>query len=400
MKLTLSTIILCFAALWGWTECRGEVTENMDSVAHRMEISLLTCEPHPAIYSLYGHTAIRVQNTYTGEDFVVNYGMFDFNSPNFLIRFVFGRTDYSMGIAPFGLFCSEYRSYGSGVIQQVLNLTDEEKLKVYAALRENYLPENRVYRYNYFYDNCTTRARDILLNSLHRRIVTTQQKNKSKTYRSMIHEYNEDYPWARWGNDILLGFQSDRRLSSEEQQFLPQYLCNDFEHMQLENSDGTFVPLISKRFYVVRPGVQEHDGGFPLRPVTCALLLLVLTIAVTILEFIKNKWFWLYDTILMIVTGLCGIILTLMIFSSHPTVSLNLQILLFNPLTLIFVFAVTRKARRHEIHGWWKIWTFLILLFLTGRLVQCYAEGMIILALCLLLRCISRGVLRKRLVHI
>lgn len=396
MKVTLLTFILCIAAFFSNTECRGEVTNDIDSI----EISLLTCEPHPAIYSLYGHTAIRVQNLSTGEDIAVNYGVFDFNTPNFFLRFSLGQTDYCMGIVPFSYFCSEYSSYGSGVIQQVLNLSDTEKEKILAALRENYRPENREYRYNYFYDNCTTRARDILLSNLERQLEQPPQTDSVETYRSMIHAYNTDYPWARWGNDILLGFQADKNTTHEERQFLPFNLSNDFDQMVILCSDGSRVPLVKERSYVVEPGVQEQEKGFPLRPSVCALILLALTIIVTILESTSKRWFWLYDTILMILTGLCGLILTWMLFSSHPTVRLNLQILVMNPLTLIFAYSVARRACHHELHWWWKVWTILIVLFLFGRFLQCYAEGMIILALSLLIRCISRGVLKKRLAHI
>lgn len=393
MKTLLSTFALCFAALFCSIECRGETPETMDSI----EISLLTCEPHPAIYSLYGHTAIRVQNLSKGEDIAINYGVFDFNTPNFYLRFTLGRTDYSMGIVPFSLFCYEYRSYGSGVIQQVLNLTDTEKKKILDALHENYLPENREYRYNYFYDNCTTRARDMLLNNLERQVLMPPVPDSVETYRSMIHDFNADYPWARWGNDILLGFQADKNTTREERQFLPFNLSADFDRMQLVNADGSRVNLVKEKSYVLAPGIQEQEEGFPLRPSVCALLFLALTVLVTVIEFVCKRWLWLYDALLMVITGLCGIILTLMIFSSHPTVSLNLQILVLNPLTLIFAYAVARRACRHEIHWWWKVWTILIVLFLVGRFIQCYAEGMMILALSLLLRCITRGALKKRL---
>lgn len=396
MKALLLSFLLSIATIFCSTECCGETTKAIDS----LEISLLTCEPHPAIYSLYGHTAIRVQNYRTGEDIAVNYGVFDFNTPNFFLRFALGRTDYCMGIVPFSLFCSEYRSYGSGVIEQVLNLTDTEKMKILAALHENYLPENREYRYNYFYDNCTTRARDMLIDNLERQVVQPPVADSVATYRSMIHDYNADYPWARWGNDILLGFQSDVNTTQTERQFLPLNLCADFDRIQLVSGDGSHEKLVKEKFYVVAPGIQDQEDGFPLRPLVCALILLILTVLVTVIEFVCKRWLWLYDTLLMILTGICGIILTMMIFSSHPTVNLNLQILIMNPLTLIFAYAVAKRACKHEIHWWWKVWTILIVLFLVGRLLQCYAEGMMILALSLLLRCISRNVLKKRLEHI
>lgn len=131
-----------------------------------IEISLLTCAPGKEVYSLYGHTAIRYNDKAKGIDIAINYGMFSFKTPFFIPRFIFGLTDYEMGIIPFDAFCEEYRYEDRDVIQQVLNLTADEKKEIIKAIETNYLPENRIYRYNYFYDNCTTRARDILIKTL------------------------------------------------------------------------------------------------------------------------------------------------------------------------------------------------------------------------------------------
>lgn len=125
-----------------------------------IQFSLLTCAPGNEIYALFGHTAIRYQNFSRGVDLVFNYGMFSFNTPHFVYRFVKGETDYQLGITPYPYFESEYAFRGSSVYQQVLNLTYSEKMSLLKLLQDNYLPENRIYRYNYFYDNCTTRARD------------------------------------------------------------------------------------------------------------------------------------------------------------------------------------------------------------------------------------------------
>ena len=122
------------------------------------EISLVTCEPFSKIYSLYGHTGIRVHDSARGIDILANWGIFEMRKKYFMVSFTFGLTDYKMEIEPWDGFCGRYLSYGSGVQEQVLNLTNTEKAKLIAAIMENYKPENRYYRYNYFYDNCTTRV--------------------------------------------------------------------------------------------------------------------------------------------------------------------------------------------------------------------------------------------------
>ena len=133
-----------------------------------VEVSLLTCSPHEEIYSLYGHSALRWHDLRAERnvDVVYNWGLFDFQKPHFVLRFVFGLTDYEVGGFPYPLFLEEYKYVGSSVTEQVINLTNSEKARLSEAMRENLRPENRVYRYNYFYDNCSTRPRDIIERSI------------------------------------------------------------------------------------------------------------------------------------------------------------------------------------------------------------------------------------------
>ena len=169
-----------------------------------IEVSLLTCAPGNEVYSLYGHTALRYHDLRTGEDFAFNYGVFNFNRPFFSLRFLFGLTDYELGVYPFQLFAQEYGRRGSQVTEQVINLTTEEKKALHKALIDNYRPENREYRYNFLYDNCTTRARDMLERNISGRLKYVNSDNR-QTYREMVHQYNSKYPWAAFGVDLALG---------------------------------------------------------------------------------------------------------------------------------------------------------------------------------------------------
>jgi hypothetical protein len=221
-------------------------------------ISLLTCQPHQEVYSLYGHTAIRYQDKAKGIDLAINYGMFNFNKPYFILRFIFGLTDYEMGIETFEDFCLEYSSYGCGVIEQDLNLTSEEKNRISKAIEINALPKNRIYRYNYFYDNCTTRARDILINNVYGDIKYDINPDFNPSYREMIHYYNTDHPWARFGNDLLLGIKSDLKTNYNQQQFLPLNLKKDFDKAVIVNPNGTKRYLVSKTFW----GNKSSDANY------------------------------------------------------------------------------------------------------------------------------------------
>ena len=352
----------------------------MDSV----EISLLTCQPHDEVYSLYGHTAIRYHDFHKkGKvDAAFNYGVFNFHAPHFVARFVFGLTDYELGAFPYHLFQAEYRHFGSMVTEQVLNLTAQEKYQLRQALSENLRPENCVYRYNYFYNNCTTKARDIIERCINGKVEYAEREDYTPTYREMIHEMTQRNPWSRFGNDLLLGIKADQPTTLRQQEFLPQNLMYDFDRARI-NDNGTRRPLVKERRVSVPPGVQMHESGFPLSPLVCFSILLVIGIIIFLIEWKIQCIFIVWDVLLMLATGIIGIVLTLMLFSQHPTVSLNLQIILFNPLPWLFLWPIIRKKKTI----YWHLTAILSILFLIGALFQSYAEGIWSLALCLLLQC-------------
>ena len=352
---------------------------RMDSV----EISLLTCQPHDEIYSLYGHTAIRYHDLRKGGlDIAFNYGVFDYHKPLFALRFVFGLTDYELGAYPFRLFLEEYRRFGSMVTEQVLNLTAEEKMALQQALAVNMQNENRIYRYNYFYSNCTTKARDIIEQSIQGKVSYEKREGYSPSHREMIHEMTQNNPWSAFGNDLLLGILADQPTDQRQQEFLPYHLMYDFDHASIYQ-DGKFRPLVKERRQPLPAGVQLVKSGFPLSPLACGIILVALALGLFFLQ-VRNKYIYRWwDALLMVTVGTFGIILFLMLFSQHPTVSLNLQILLLNPLPWFFLWKVVRRRPTR----YWSITAILCVLFLIGGLFQHYAEGIWSLALCLLLQC-------------
>ena len=375
LKGVLLTLILVSSA----PVAAQEDIPPMDSV----EFSLLTCQPHDEVYSLYGHTAIRYHELRPGGlDWAFNYGVFDFKKPHFVARFVFGLTDYELGAYPYKYFVKEYRRFGSMVTEQVLNLTDEEKMALHDALAINLRPENKIYRYNYFYNNCTTKARDIIESCINGKVEYAGREDYTPSYRDMVHSMTRNNPWSRFGNDLLLGIKADWKTDLRQQEFLPGNLLYDFDHAQIY-SNGNYRPLIKERRIAVPAGVQIIESGFPLSPLACAAILLAVGIVIFFVEWRKKRAFVLWDVLLMITTGTIGIVLTLMLFSQHPTVSLNLQIILCNPLPWLFLWPVIRGRETR----YWKITAILAVLFLIGSFFQCYAEGIHVLALCLLMQC-------------
>ena len=223
LKGVLLTLILVSSA----PVAAQEDIPPMDSV----EFSLLTCQPHDEVYSLYGHTAIRYHELRPGGlDWAFNYGVFDFKKPHFVARFVFGLTDYELGAYPYKYFVKEYRRFGSMVTEQVLNLTDEEKMALHDALAINLRPENKIYRYNYFYNNCTTKARDIIESCINGKVEYAGREDYTPSYRDMVHSMTKNNPWSRFGNDLLLGIKADWKTDLRQQEFLPGNLLYDFDH--------------------------------------------------------------------------------------------------------------------------------------------------------------------------
>lgn len=368
------------------TASQNDALAAMDSV----EISLLTCSPGEQIWSLYGHTAIRFVDKLHHTDLAINYGLFDYSQKYFYLRFTFGRTDYQMGIEPMELFLQEYTDDGRGVIQQRLNLSREEKMAIAQALSENYSPINRVYRYNYFYDNCTTRARDIIADHLNGKVVYDDKGHIAPTWRQLVHQWNTSHLWMRFGCDLLLGVGADRRTDFTQQQFIPDTLRKDFDKAMVVEPSGRKHKLVTTTENILRPDASRVSTPKTIwdtvTPRVFFALLLVLTLIISAIDLKRKKATWLYDAILLTLDGLAGFILFAMIFSYHPTVRVNLQILLLNPLSLCFVYSITRSSMKARFSKYWNILMACTILFAIGGIFQDYAEGMYLLACSLFIR--------------
>jgi len=344
----------------------------------RIQISLLTCSPGKEVWAQYGHTAIRYYDKESGEDLAINYGIFSLDQTYFIPRFVLGMTDYRMGVQPMDMFLAQYSYEGRGVVEQVLNLSAEDKEVIYKALQENMKPENVVYRYNYFFDNCTTRARDMLVNHLHGKVVYPPAEEDA-TFRSMIHKWNNKYEWSQFGEDLLLGVNADRKTTKSEQQFLPENLRSDFDKARYNGK-----PLVKETNVLLDAETEVAEPVFPLSPLSIALIFAVISLVMMLFSYRRQQVYWAWDLALMLTSGLMGIIFFVMIFSQHPCVSLNFILLFFNPLPLFFLYSTIKKKKVI----WWKIWGALIILGLFGSLFQEIPLPILIVASFLLLHCI------------
>jgi hypothetical protein len=339
------------------------------SVSDSVRVSLLTCAPGSEIYSLFGHTALRYENPAKGEDWVFNYGLFSFDTPNFVYRFVKGETDYQLGVIPYRYFEGEYAMRGSSVYQQELNLTDKEKENVIRLLRENYLPANRVYRYNYFYDNCTTRARDKVEQGIEGKVVYPESE-KMCSFRSIVREYTAGHEWSAFGIDLCLGGEADEPIDERKQMFSPFYMLEYARGAMIHRAD-TIVPFVKEEkllldFSSKDEGVFEKDEDIFLpSPWACALIWWVLTFVVTALGIKNGKVYWLWDILLFGAQGLAGCIIAfLFFFSIHPTVGSNWLLLILNPLPLLYMPFMIYKAIKGKTDVFHVINTMVLLLFI------------------------------------
>ena len=339
------------------------------NVSDSVRVSLLTCAPGSEIYSLFGHTALRYENPAKGEDWVFNYGLFSFDTPNFVYRFVRGETDYQLGVIPYRYFEGEYAMRESSVYQQELNLTDKEKENVIRLLRENYLPANRVYRYNYFYDNCTTRARDKVEQGIEGKVVYPESE-KMCSFRSIVREYTAGHDWSAFGIDLCLGSEADEPIDEREQMFSPFYMLEYARGAMIHRAD-TIVPFVKEEkllldFSSKDEGVFEKDEDvFLPSPWACALIWWVLTFVVTALGIKNGKVYWLWDILLFGAQGLAGCIIAfLFFFSIHPTVGSNWLLIIFNPLPLLYMPFMIYKAIKGKTDVFHLINTMVLLLFI------------------------------------
>lgn len=359
----MKRILLLFATICGILSASARCADP------DIEVSVLTCSPGQEVYSLYGHTAIRVNDKAAGTDMVFNYGVFDFDSEYFLWRFVLGQTDYLCVATPWKYFVGEYERRGSSVVAQVLNLTESEAIAVRDYLYDNIRRENRVYRYNFLINNCTTRVKDCVDTCVQGQIVYSW-KETPQSYRGILHEYTSSFPWAQEGNDVLLGADVDTLLCYNATAFIPDYYMNALAGAVVRNEFQDTRQLVRETVTLIHPNpsalmVKEE---FPLTPHQMGWMVLLVAIIIMGVEFLTKRMFWVLDVLLLLLHGLAGcLILFMFLFSEHPAVDSNWLVLALNPLPLIALPFVTKAAwsdRKCFWHYFMAVWLALFLLFM------------------------------------
>ena len=392
MKSVLKTLVWLVAGLW--LTAQPLSAQDADINGDSLEIGLLTCAPGTAVYELYGHTALRVRDLSSkgrGRDVVFNYGVFDFNTPNFTWRFMLGQTDYVLGALPFSHFAASYEKDGRSIEEQVLNLTQKEKEALFASLLRTISIPGWNYRYSFLYDNCTTRAIDEVENSVDGHIVWPASL-PDKTFRRIIHEFAAGpSPWNRFGQDLILGAETDAPIGREQQMFSPVYAAAYLDGAVIVDADGQQRPLVLQKRTVVK-AVPKPVTHFPLSPLAASCLLLALGAGVSAWEWRRRRVCHLFDDALMLLQGGAGCIVALLFFfSEHPAVGSNWLILLLNPLPLLWLPVKVRHNLRRQPDVYHRAMLVALGIFVVAIFVspQSFPAEIYVLALLLLVRSVS-----------
>jgi hypothetical protein len=333
---------LFIALLWLLLASQAAAITLSDSA----RISLLTCGPGSELYSKFGHSAIRIYDPVNQIDVSFNYGYFDYNTPGFYYKFVRGETDYQLGVVDTPDFLLEYRMRRINVWEQVLNLQQNEKQALFNALLINYEPQNRYYRYNFAFDNCATRPRDMIARSIQGTLIFSPSLDKPReTFRQMIDDYTEDLPAVNFGLHLLFGAPADQKTSLQQSFFLPERLMQGYATAMIKRGQ-TEVPLVLASSQPVKIDSNSLSSTFNYIPWLMGVLL-VLVLIISSTDRRRQKISFWFDAILFGLVGLVGVLIFYMnFFSLHPLVSHNWNLVWANPLDLLFAIVVLFPSLR------------------------------------------------------
>ena len=346
-----------------------------------LRISLITCSPGTELYSTFGHSAVRVTDSAVYTDKVYNYGTFEFDD-DFYIDFVKGRLLYCLSVENYRDFVTFYREEGRSIAEQVLNLTGDEKLRLQKALLTNADEQHRYYKYQFLFDNCATRIRDIVKANTDEQVTFKKiLPAEDISFRKMIHSYlhKTGNDWSGVGIDILLGMSLDKKVKNEEAMFLPDFLAKGFD--SASNGPRKLVSSAHVVYTAPEPGGQ---GSFLFSPF---MVFTVVFLVYVLLCLWSRKAAVVLDSILFFVVGLLGVLLVFMwTGTDHADCKNNLNLLWAFPPHLVAAFFIAGK--KSWVKRYWRFTALLelALLLLWFFLPQQLNNGLIPVVLLLAFR--------------
>ncbi len=338
------------------------------SLSNYAEVSVLTCAPGEDLYSTFGHSAIRIKDPALRIDKVYNYGTFNFETPNFYLKFVRGQLDYMLSASRYKYFIIPYINENRWIKEQVLDLSQSQKNDVFLFLENNLLPENKYYRYDFFYDNCATRVKDVIKDVIKDDLNLPKNITKeNETFRHLIHKYLIGKNWERYGINLALGQPTDKVVSAEEATFLPDYLNFMFENAVL-NINGTQKPLVKETLMIFEPkNINKRTNNSILRPVFVLSFLFLFFLVISFLEYKNTKYYVLLDKAIFFISGIVGVILLLLWFGTeHSTTIKNWNLVWAMPLFLIASFKLKESRNKNYIKVFFLIMSILMFLSIIG----------------------------------
>jgi hypothetical protein len=298
-------------------------------------VYLLTCGPGTETYSIYGHSAIRIVIPEKNSDMVYNWGVFDFSTPNFAWKFAKGRLDYNLGVDPLQKFLQGYFFEQRYVYSQKINLEPGEIEKLFVLITENLKPENIKYRYDFFYDDCSTRIRDLIEKSVGAKLLyPPAETGEIPTFREMVGKYQNPYPWLKFGVDLIMGSPGDKKASFRDRMFLPIDMQAGLSETII-NRDGKMIPLLQNPEIILDFDPLVVKQFFFTTPVFVFTLLLIIIIILSALhkgKKINNSG----DIIIFLIFSILALLMIFFnFFTDHQQMKWNLNIIWLNPFILI-----------------------------------------------------------------
>ena len=347
--------VLCALCATGTLDAAPELPRDIHPEAPGLQeedsvhVSLVTFYPGSEPHNIWGHSEIRV--TQGPVDLYFNYGVFDFQAPAFMWRFMLGKTDYLCQPVP-----RAYATLGMEnrrMVEQELNLPQDRAIMMRDFLWNNAQPENRTYRYKFLSDNCSTRPRDIIEMAAGEGLQYPAMEDTTVTYRDILAHYCRNYAWEKFGIDLVLGWDIDTVLDQRATMFIPMILMDAVAGATI-TSDGETIPLVKATTVPIDKSTEGNvrpPTPWYISPLTVALLVLALTLLISCRDWRRrdvSRWF---DTLLFTIGGLAGCILFFLIFfSTHEATSPNINIVWLHPLLLLLAvlpwFKKTRTASR------------------------------------------------------
>jgi hypothetical protein len=317
----------------------------------RLRISLLTCSPGEELYSTFGHSAIRVVDSIHKDDIVFNYGTFDFDDPDFYTKFTRGKLMYYLSTEEYNSFREAYRRDGRSITEQVLNLNCNERKRMYSLLLNNLQDGNKFYKYDFLFDNCTSRLRDLLEKSSDSAVQFGRIVKEKSTFRKSIYQYlnSNDKQWSKLGIDMLLGAKLDAVMNNRQVMFLPDYLMNTFDRSTIGSK-----PVVASKTNVVTFGEIKQSKNFFSDPIFIFSVLLILVVVLTASKNSRTQRYLLaFDGFLFFLIGAMGILMLFMWFGTeHVMCKDNYNLLWAWPTHAFFAFLMNRK--RKWVTGYFK----------------------------------------------